>query len=406
VIIPISTKASGLSATYSFLIYTAILLTQFQNISLRFFESTYDFTNFIFLIAINVLILFRKQKINHYIFFIIFIFVQIILWSFIQAAPIYRLFSGLVWFGGIVAIALFSYKGMYDKNFAFKIIYISMYFLAVHILIEGIIYKVDRPSAYLDEPSFAGLLLYGWAATILGKMTFQYVFHKKNNVTDAISLLLMLSAALLTKSMHVITFIIAAVVIFYSVGLKWRLLIQVMLLSVPLVGIFVWLFDPSHLLDRINVTDDITNISLLSWLRGFDQAWEAASTSPFLGYGLGSTGFIPFDSQYTETLAAFGLETMNLKDAYSGFFRLVIELGLFTTLAIIFLLQTHVKGIRLSNKNGINDYEAIVSKCLAIFGVTLLIGILIKEPTYSRSYVYLAVFLLATNWFGLAKTKI
>jgi hypothetical protein len=402
----ISTKASGLTAMYSFLIYTAILLTQFQNISLRLFESAYDITNFIFLLAINIPVIFKKQKLNNYIFFITFFFVQILLWSFFQAAPIYRLISGLIWFGGIVAIAFFSYKGMYDKNFAFKLIYVSMCFLAVHILIEGVIYKVDRPSAYLDEPSFAGLLLYGWAATILGKMAFQYIYNQKKIVTDTFSLFLMLSAALLTKSMHVVTFIIAVVIIFYTVGIKLRLLIKAIFLFIPLAGLFVWLLDLSHFLDRIIVTDNVTNISLLSWLRGFDQAREAALTSPFFGYGLGSTGFILFDSQHSEALAAFGLEGLNMKDAYSGFFRLVIELGLFTTLAIIFLLQTHVKGIRLSNKNGINDYEAIVSKSLAIFGMTLLIGILIKEPGYSRSYVYLAVFLLATNWFGLAKTKI
>lgn len=320
--------------------------------------------------------------------------------GFFQVAPFYRLLSGIVWFGGLLAIALFSYRGEYSKIFAFKIINISIAFLAIRILVQQLYFRTDRPSGFLDEPSYAGLLLLGWAAAIMGKMIYEHNNPQKIQKTDILILCLTLSAGLLTKSMHLITFILSLGIILYSVGLSRSLLWQARLLSIPLATISYIYLDLNHVMDRLVLSENITNISLLSWLRGFDQAEQAALISPVLGYGLGSTGFIPFFSKYSENLAEVGLEGLNITDAYSALFRLVIEIGFFGVLIILFLMLMQAKGIRLSIKQKNIDYEKVVSKTLAIFGLALLIGVLIKEPTYSRSYVFLAVFLLATNWFG------
>ena len=80
-------------------------------------------------------------------------------------------------------------------------------------------------------------------------------------------------------------------------------------------------------------------------------------------------------------------------------------MGLISTLIIFYLVWVQINGIRFSNKNEALDYNNIISKSLSIFGLVLLIGVLIKEPSYSRSYVFLAVFFLATNWFGVIRLK-
>ena len=83
-------------------------------------------------------------------------------------------------------------------------------------------------------------------------------------------------------------------------------------------------------------------------------------------------------------------ENLNLADAYSAFFRMTIEMGFVVTLIIviigvkIFLVGAVTKDVKMSRD----------SVFILWFGFTLLIGVMIKEPTYSRSYVFVSVFLL------------
>lgn len=387
-------------SVYAFFVYIAILFAQFQNLSVRWFGSAYDLTSFMFLIAIAVLLCTHKQKKGRYILFVLFIFAQLFLWLILQMAPFYRLTSGIIWFGGLLAISLFAYSGQYNKIFAFKLMNVSICFLAMHIVTQRLVFEEVRPAGFLDEPSSAGLLLFGWAVVILFKIFYEYNRQKKQLAYISYFFLLVV-AALMTKSMHIITFILSVIMILYLLGLNRRLFIWGTLLLPLFAGIIIWQADLDHILDRMVITDNINNISLLSWLRGFDQAKQAILTSPFFGYGLGSTGFISFDSTYSDILAANSLELLNLTDAYSGGFRLVIELGLFSLLMIFYFILKYIRLIRLHNKNKIIDTGVLSGKYLAIFGLTLLIGVLLKEPSYSRSYVFLAVFFLATNRFKI-----
>jgi hypothetical protein len=391
---------SGYSYGYASLIYLAIFLMQFQNIAVAVYGSRYDITSFILLFSIIPLLLFTKQKLTAFILLFAFITLQIIIWIVFQIGPFYRLVSGLVWFGGLLAISLFSYKGMYDRKFAYQLVCVSLFFLSASIIIDNIFFEVSRPKGFLDEPSYAGLILFSCAAMLLYKILHQYSHDAKVGYFDLSLLTIFLAAAALTKSMHAITFLLMGIIILYILRLKFLRLIMTFLLLVPVLFTAVQVLDFDHISYRLDLSGESLNISLLSWLRGLDQATYAFYNSPLFGFGLGSTGYFPFESSHTEQLGQHGLWNLNLTDAYSGLFRVTIELGFLSILIVMYLFLKQVFALRSLNKSTLRRNQEVYTQYLAIFSLSLLIGVLIKEPTYSRSYVYLGVFFLATNWFG------
>lgn len=373
---------------------------QFQNTSLALFGSKYDLTNFLVLFSIIPLILLSKQKTIAYIFLFAFIALHIIIWIYFQIAPIHRLISGMIWFGGLVAVSIFSDKGLYNRKIAYNLLIASMLFLSTIIVIDAVYNGVSRPKGFLDEPSYAGLLLFSCATMLLYRVLHDYTFHGKIRPINLFSLIFLLCGSALTKSMHLLTFLIMSATILFILRSRFRHILVLSILLIPGIIVLIRLLDFDHISDRLNFSGEILNISLLSWLRGLDQAKYALHNSPLLGFGLGSTGYFPFDSSHTQKLEVYGLEILNLTDAFSGLFRVTIELGGLSVLMIIYLLSKQVYGLRATIKMVASRKDDLYGHLLAIFGLSLLIGVLIKEPTYSRSYVYIGVFLIATNWFG------
>ena len=146
------------------------------------------------------------------------------------------------------------------------------------------------------------------------------------------------------------------------------------------------------------------NRSTMAWLDGYEQAKAALKINPIVGLGLGSTGYFKYDSNYNQLLINVYKSNPNRFDSYSGFFRLIIELGLiFGALVLLLLLKNILKIYR--------DRSVLISKVnyeiffIRFFSLTLFIGILIKEPVYSRSLVYVATLLFSTSFIGSIKEK-
>jgi len=133
------------------------------------------------------------------------------------------------------------------------------------------------------------------------------------------------------------------------------------------------------------------------------QSFYTLTNSPIFGFGFGSTGTFEYSSKFLPLMASLGWENMNLKDAYSGLFRLIIETGIIGPLFLFsytFYIGKRIKYLYKVVKsddsyNGdfsINNYSNIVF--VFVFGLTILIGILLKEPVWSRSFLPLAIILV------------
>jgi O-antigen ligase len=220
--------------------------------------------------------------------------------------------------------------------------------------------------------------------------------YRKALVTALFASMFLL-AGLLTLSMHVVPFAFVILLIL-TLQLSIRQLPMVILAASALFVLIVSLSEIDHFTSRIIITENITNASLLAWLYGFDQMLSAFALSPIFGMGLGSTGYFAFESDYAEMSSKSGLGITNLTDAYSALFRIGIELGLPFLSLLVFYLCTRFSAFRQyvnSSKNH-NSKNTLAVVFLFIFSLTMTIGILVKEPTYSRSFVYIAWFFLVT----------
>ena len=183
---------------------------------------------------------------------------------------------------------------------------------------------------------------------------------------------------------------------------------QLLLFSIITVSLFYsinYLFSFSNtysesLLTKINVFSSLNNnLSVLSWRTGIDQMMASINQSFIIGTGLGSTGFIDFQSDNLNKLLYLTPGGLNLNDAYSLSFRLIIEIGLLLFLLIIYfftkklyVLKKYLFFATLTKQNN----HSIPITFILLFSTSIIIGSFIKEPLYPASPLYLATMLFAS----------
>ena len=118
-----------------------------------------------------------------------------------------------------------------------------------------------------------------------------------------------------------------------------------------------------------------------------------------IGTGLGSTGFIDFQSDNLIKLLYLTPSGLNLNDAYSLSFRLIIEIGLLLFLLIIYfftkklyILKKYLSIATLLKQNN----DSIPTTFIFLFSTSIIIGSFIKEPLYPSSLLYLSTMLFVS----------
>ena len=250
------------------------------------------------------------------------------------------------------------------------------------------------------EPSYAGLAYYSASAAYLGL----YFIGKKNYKNILYSLIFFITG-FLTLSMHIVTFFIVISIIYFLLIIKYlslkKIKLSLVILTITFFLIYI-LFNYfsfsfldifiNHFYKRINfVNIDTSSLSLLAWLQGFDQMSHSLKSNFILGMGLGSTGEFYFPSTYKDILANLNAYGLTMKDSFSLFFRLIIEIGVVLTLC--FLLYCVNKTLHFINNIGNQSYQKYIF-CF-IFSMSLIVGSLIKEPNFARSTLVLGIMLFA-----------
>lgn len=335
--------------------------------------------------------------------FLLFSFftIQILVYIFLNIAPFYRFFSGMVWLGGLSFLLLEGRRLKYSQRLTTLLIIVMLCITSLYIFIQSVFLDYDRPSGWFHEPSFAGLCLYSGAAGLLASLILVKI-EKRLKMMAWISFFTLFIAGILTLSLHFITFIVSVSVIYFIVFFRLRSIsVKKLIIAIFFaIGIFIVgtsLFLLPHFQSRVDLANP-TNLSLLAWLRGLDQMMAVLSKSPLFGCGLGSTGFFPFKSEYSDILESIGLGDLCLTDAFSLAFRLIIEIGL--VFFSFFLLYLYKKLKKF--KNYISDSEKISAKLSFpivfnfVFAISIVFGCFLKEPLYPQSFLYLSVFLLSS----------
>ena len=388
------------------IILFGVVLFPFHNLSLSLAQSRYDLTAFI-LLTVSIYFTFKNGSVSKrtILYMQAFVLMQILVFAFINIAPYHRFISGIVWLGGLYLILLSGKKFNYRQDAVFKMIMYVMLLSAFCIFSQYLFWGESRPQAWFGEPSYAGLALYSASAGILCtiiiiKMPMQTRF------VLSVAFLVLMSAAFLTLSMHFLTFLLAVILVFFLQSSKNNFLSispkrALILLTIGSILLFIssYLIGLDHFSSRLNIRNPETNLSLLSWLRGFDQMTTSISNSPILGNGLGSTGYFEFRSVYSQSLERLGLDELTLRDSYSLAFRLVIEIGLplFIFFMIYFVRRLNIFRSYLVTLMKVPASQSIPIVFNFVFATSAIIGALIKEPLYPNSCLYLGVFLFASS---------
>jgi hypothetical protein len=407
------------------LLYSGIALFPFQNLSIKI-NAVYDLSAIILLtyivfLGFGVIKKNIDEKIKVNLYFLAFFFVaQLVIFQF-TLTPFYRLVSGLVWFGGLLLIILFREKIEVNFSIVYKIIFTGLFGTSLIVFIESFFHYA--PKGFFSEPSYAGLALYSMAASYLGCFLC-YKGPIKQKINILFLGILFFIAAFLTRSMHIFSFLAVS---FFAFGVSFKkgnFSVAFILITAAIAAIF----SSDHLLNRLNTLMLIFNesdhfqlflynnlkismfgkyqlerdfnLSSLAWLDGFTQAYTAIMMNPFTGLGLGSSGFFHYESIYDTLLIEIHGSNPNKLDSYSGIFRLFIETGIVLPLVVLISI---FKSLSLFKLNLQQTFELLF---LRFFSLTLVIGVLIKEPSYSRSIIYVAVLLFATCFIRPHKFKL
>ncbi len=397
------------------LIVLGCSLLTLQIFAIPLASSRYDLTCFIILFAT---IFFQKEKKEFnfliIVFFLLFITLELFKYLFFQYSPTNRLISGIVWLGGLFLIFLkrdfISYnQATVHKSFIFGFVVTSLWFFKQFVFgmdtgeFSNLIF---RPKGFFDEPSYAGLFLYSVAA---GSFAILVLLDnsKKEFLIYSIVFVMSFCLGFTTFSMHIVTFSVGLlftilVYLIISDNALFKLGIGTLFIIMFTVGIY-YILSLEHFVERLQLVGSM-NLSVVSWMQGLHQAFTSFFSSPLFGFGLGATGGFEFVSDTHYKLELLNKVGQNRFDGYSMAYRLVIEIGFVFFLFIIYQIVKEailfVKTLQLNVTNSSLKYYVFNF----IFALSLIIGILIKEPTYARSYVYVSILIYFTARIIYLKT--
>ena len=391
------------------MIILSIIFLPLQNYGFRLFGgSRYDISAFIILfIAYYVSIknqIFNKKTV---LIMFLFLFSQFFIFSIMGTTPFYRLLSGMIWLGGLLLIILSRDRIIYNPIIVYKTILFVLILTSCVMFYELLFLGANRgrPEATFEEPSKAALAVFSAAAGVVG-IIYNFKLTKRLAFTLYFSLLILFTAGLSTLSMHIVTFMLTVILIgilnfpINFSKIKPRQLGYFSLIIFLIIFGLNQLMATDYFFSRINIFSALlnNNLSLLSWRAGFDQMIASVNLSPILGSGLGATGFIHFESQSMERLLSIQKWALNITDAYSLTFRLIIEIGLPLFLVMIFFFIKKIwsfKNYLLLKELPLSYKIPVVFNFL--FSVALIIGSFIKEPLYPSSLLYVGILLFATS---------
>jgi len=396
---------------YNRLITLSILFFPLQNLRLKFFGSGYDITCFIILF-LTFLLTIKNDRIskNTVLLMFLFLYTQFFIFAINGTTPFYRTFSGMVWAGGLLLLILSSNRIIFNPREVYKTLLIILFITAIYMFFQFYILGISRPKATFIEPSKAALFLYSGAASITG-IIYLYNLNRRDSFKMFIALSVFIVGGLITLSMHIVTFTIMVLIIIYlkppftfSKINKRQLLLFFSITLISLYGINLFyssiIVPDKSFLIKIDVFNALNNnLSVLSWRTGFDQMIASINQSFIIGKGLGATGFIDFQSDNLNKLLYLTPMGLNLNDAYSLSFRLIIEIGLLLFLLIIYFFIKKIfllkKYLSITTSNRQYDYS-IPTTFIFLFSTSIIIGSFIKEPLYPASLIYLATMLFSS----------
>ncbi|WP_375191694.1 hypothetical protein [Marinobacter sp.] len=197
-------------------------------------------------------------------------------------------------------------------------------------------YATDKKMLLFEEPSHFSLIY-----SIF--ITYYMVNEKGAKLTV---LLVSVISALIIKSLALLLVCVMAYFCYLIVFKGKFLLIFAALVLVASVIISIRHFDPNYFLERLVITRDSQNLSVLVFLSGFERALLVSRDTFFLGAGFQSMGNLNIYGEIQEKIFEISGSHLNLYDGGTLAAKLIFEFGAFGIFLIFIYLIYILKNIR------------------------------------------------------------
>ena len=383
-------------------LYLSLFLVPFQIIKFPdfiFASTQLDISTFFLMVSLALSLLCNKISKSFMASLFLFIIFETIIFFYFSFQSSLRFFYFLVVYSLYLSIYFLTNNYNLDRKKLFNITLFGLIFSGVIALFQALNSDFSlRPKGLMLEPTFSGLLFYSASFAAIGA-----ILIKKSiaTLTSIFYSLFFLLCAMLTKSMHVISFFIL-VTLFNFFLLAKRKFNGIALFKNILIALgflfFINFIDKSYLpnfLERVNFLGAYQNLSYLSYKACFDEMLRSISLSPFFGISVGASGKFAYTSM-NESLIFLQLSyNSNSTDGYSLIFRLIIELGIITSLIIVtFLILKAIFFLKSEVEN--ESYKSIF---LFLYSFSIIFFCFIKGSSLTHGYlfVYSFIFLYITK---------
>jgi hypothetical protein len=303
----------------------------------------------------------------------------------------------------------------------FTIARLVSFLSALAALAVSLLYK-SRPNLLFDEPTRLGLFFVSVSIAYLyinlSSHLDKQIFH---NQPSWIEVIIIFCASISTRTTHIILIfpVLATLLLprlsksLASMRLSQKLVsIVISMLALSAVFYALCLAFISEFYGRVNsilLGPSSTNLSSLSWLRGFSAIKYTFDSSTLFGFGIGSMGHTRNVNELSQAIdlqfRSLSSSILNIYDGYSLLFRLAHDLGFvltpFLVLSVIYKFTTAIASYSsplpnptLPSLANISDVR-IAMIFYKVLGLSLFFGALFKEPILtSFPFVYVPFLLV------------
>lgn len=328
----ISVKSIVLFILFSISLCTSLIMKTFSTSSMML--GVFLLISMIFILYVLKPIKSNFSKSNAFLFLSTGLWIYII--SLISACqqPTFEYFR---FFGSYLMIIIFlilafifsKYLNKISSSSFSKIINSVFYILifdGIYSTIKYVFIVKDKETLFFSEPSHYALI-------VLSFSLYKLLENKKTESSNLTLSITVLSIALFLENLTLLVGILLALFIIT----KWKnflfvfLVVAVVLLSAPEINL-------DYFLSRLTFTGDITNLSTLVFLSGWERAVLNFQETYGLGIGLNQLGYVGPLGSFQEILTSLGMSGLNLYDGGSTGSKVISELGLLgLSLIIIYL---------------------------------------------------------------------
>lgn len=318
--------------------------------------------------------------------------------------PIARSLANIFYLLPITLVLFYPRRKVYisESRLKFLMLYLLFFtlFISLCCIYVALFYYPSRPLFPFDEPTRLGLFLISFGISYLIGTWPQRNSFKLRHLRGTFISAFIIASAILTLTSHFVSLLIAFLLFLVFIlsplytGKKnnYKLLFILVLILSFLVASYPFLYSYLGESSKFSFLFDkaTSNLSSLSWLSGYSQAFNSVLVSPFFGFGSGSFGYLnsSFSNDASDALLKLNGYVLNKYDGYSLFFKLVFEQGILQSILFVGLLLirylSSITNLLLfihfhSNSFFSPHYRHLLQ--LYVFGLIILVASLVKEPT-------------------------